>query len=360
MNRHLKSTILTIQLISGLIFVADLHANQLSPADFSRFDKQIESEELFFLNAGLKPEAAGLFFIDSYMPWNPQKVTLRDEWGENYGYPFYQRLGIHVFEKPEQKAILWGAGYQYRRQGWSQKDFLWVMDKSGLNTESSFHLGGIWMKDREQTWKLGAGVSRLLMPNSAQVGFKNKDPWGFWASGEFGVIHAIGSQNYINVGLELEDRQVRGGQMSGLKTYLPRIDYEWKMNQNFIVYEQNLFKQHVYSVYSQNLDELENWTAILHYYIDRSRFFDAEISYQNTRSTKERMDFQPWGAALKLGLLRLSYNDALMNQRLGVSEVLCLTWSISLSSLRQEFWYAPGAAQANPFELSNDSKEKIK
>lgn len=295
-----------------------------------------------------------------YTPLSTQ-FPLETPFGVHDGFAFRHHLNLFLV-KPSLlfNSIDVGALWWMERHGWDTQDFLFFPAYEKFSFVRSVQTAGLTASYSKL--KLGAalGIQYQNVERTDNIHPDESDSLYFWGDAYWNKI-AIQTSFYktdwrhFRVAFDLESKAILGGASEGWKTYLPNFDVAFfngeERDSVKITWEQNLYKQMLYSrikVFSPNK---RLYSASLSFYPDPSRLFSLEASVFR----KENGDYV-FGGGLELPFLRVAYNQAYdIENFFGAHGSLIVEFRFALSSLGNQF-LGLNAAKSAPME---ENKKKF-
>ncbi len=334
----------------AFLFADPVSVNSIHETGSTTRDRQLRE----FLQA-FRPGVSSYFnFGINYTPLSSQ-LPLESPFGIHDGYAFSQHATVFIsmpaFEK---KIVDLGAFWSAERHGWDTEDFLFFPAYEKFSFIRSIQTGGFTFSYPKI--KLGAalGVQYQNIEKTNEVYPDESDSLYFWGHAYFGKVALQTSFHkadwrHVRVGIDLESKAVLGGDSSGWKTYLPNFDVALfngdEDDSVKITWEQNLYKQMLYSRVSAFLPDHGFSSASLTFYPDPSRLFSLEASMFK----KENGDFV-FGGGIDLLFLRVAYNQAYDYENFfGAKGTVIVELHFALSSIEKKF-FGLNAAKPAPME----------
>lgn len=287
-----------------------------------------------------------------YLPLSTQ-LPLKSPFGVHDGFAFRQHLEL-FFVAPafKEKGIDLGALWFIERHGWDSKDFLFFPAYEKFSFVRSIQTGGLAISYPKYRLGVAAGVQYHNVERTAFIYPDESDSLYYWGHAYFGKTAIQASFHkadwrHIRLSLDLESKQLLGGDSTGLKTYFPNFDVTLfngvERDSVKVSWEQNLYKQMLYSNVSFLLPDRGFYAAALKLYPSPSRLFALEA----TMLRKEGGGFI-FGGGIEVPFVRLAYNSATdVENFFGSHGTFMVEIRFAISSIRNQF-FALNAAKGIP------------
>lgn len=278
-----------------------------------------------------------------YLPLSNQ-LPLKSPFGVHDGFAFRHHLEL-FFAAPafKEKGIDLGALWFIERHGWDSKDFLLFPAYERFSFVRSIQTAGLAISYPKYRLGAAAGIQYHNLERAAFIYPDESDSLYYWGHAYFGKTAIQTSFHkkdwrHIRISLDLESKQLLGGDSTGLKTYFPNFDISLfngvERDSIKVSWEQNLYKQMLYSNVSFLLPDRGFYTAALRLYPSPSRLFALEA----TMFRKEGGDFI-FGGGIEIPFVRLAYNSASdVENFFGSHGTFMVEIRFSISSIRNQFF----------------------
>jgi len=307
----------------------------------------------------------GFFDIGyTYTP-SSEQLQLNSKYGIHDGFAFRHHYGIYgswVLDSISHLGFLtW-----FDRAGWDSQDFFFFPHYGKFaHISSAFTWGFSYTNTKfDYTAAIGMQHQNLELAGSRVYPDESDSLLFYWAHARYKNVSFQGSFyrgtfQTLRLSLDLESRELYGGVGSGFKTYLPNLNatiYRRKTNgddDNFIRlnWEQNLYKQILYSDVTFDFPDYGFRSAILKYYPDPSRMIGFEASCMRRHEHSGAKDLL-WGGSIDLLFLRFGYNSAFDYENMFHAKgTFIVEIKFHIGSVDRKF-YGRGAAKAAPMETT--------
>ena len=360
MKTGLNKIFLLLALVSVVAFADPIPTEALTQGGLVMRDRQLR-------DIGLVMRGGRGGFVDIGYTYTPssEQLQLRSQYGVHNGYAFRHHYGIFgswVLDSISHFGFLtW-----FDRAGWDSQDFFFFPHYGKFaHISSAFTWGFSYTNTKlDYTAAIGMQHQNLELAGSRVYPNESDSLLFYWAHARFKNVSFQGSFyrgtfQTLRISLDLESRELYGGTGSGFKTYLPNLNatiYRRKTNgddDNFIRlnWEQNLYKQILYSDVTFDFPDGGFHSAILKYYPDPSRMVAFEASCLRRNEPGGSRDLL-WGGAIDFLFIRLGYNSAFdYDNMFRAKGTLIAEIKFQIGSVERNF-FGRGAAKAAPMETT--------
>ena len=360
MQRKLNEILLLLVLAVGAVFADPIPTEALTQGGLVMRDRQLRDIGLV-----MRGGRGGFFDIGyTYTP-SSEQLQLKSKYGVHDGFAFRHHYGIYgswVLDSISHFGFLtW-----FDRAGWDSQDFFFFPHYGKFaHISSAFTWGFSYTNTKlDYTAAIGLQHQNLELAGSRVYPNESDSLLFYWAHARYKNVSFQGSFyrgtfQTLRLSLDLESRELYGGAGSGIKTYLPNVNatiYRRKTNgddDNFIRlnWEQNLYKQILYSDVTFDFPDYGFRSAILKYYPDPSRMIGFEASCLRRHERSGAKDLL-WGGSIDLLFLRFGYNSAFDYENMFHAKgTFIAEIKFQIGSVERQF-YGRGAAKAAPMETT--------
>ncbi len=294
----------------AFLFADPVSVNSIHETGSTTRDRQLRE----FLQA-FRPGVSSYFnFGINYTPLSSQ-LPLESPFGIHDGYAFSQHATVFIsmpaFEK---KIVDLGAFWSAERHGWDTEDFLFFPAYEKFSFIRSIQTGGITISHPKLKLGGALGVQYLNVEKTDKVYPDQSDSLYFWGHAYWSKI-AIQTSFYktkwrhVRLAIDLESKALLGGDSSGWKTYLPNFDVALFNGESKdsvkVTWEQNLYKQLLYSRVTAFFPDRGFSSATLTFYPEPSRLFGFEASLY-----RKKEGGYVFGGGIEAPFLRVAYNQS--------------------------------------------------
>lgn len=357
-NRVLKFIFSAVAVCTVLSFADAVSTEALASGGAQMRENQLE--EIRDVLRGGRGGYLGIGF--NYIPLASQ-TPLKSEFGEHEGFAFRHHLagfGSGEIDKNNHLGfLLW-----FDRSGWDGEDFLLIPQYNEFSairsvttwgfsyTQSALDLTtalGMQHQNVEKTSVFYPDENDSLLYTWAHFRWKS-----FSAQGNF---HRLSWRNF-RFSLDLEAREVYGGEKYGLKTYLPNVEAilynggDGYRDSVRVRLEQNLYGQNLYGELAFDFPRGEFKSAALKYYPDPSRMVGFEATCLRRNVRKGAADLL-WGGAIDVLFLRIAYNSSYEYERLYHAKGTIIAEVKFDMATIDGFLFSRGASRSAPMETLN-------
>lgn len=360
MKNGLIKIFLLLIMAAGVAFADPIPTEALAQSGLTMRDRQLR-------DIGLVMRGGRGGFIDIGYTYTPssEQLQLKSQYGVHNGYAFRHHYGIFgswVLDSISHFGFLtW-----FDRTGWDSQDFFFFPHYGKFAHISSALTWGFSYTNTKLDYTAAIGMQHQNMELASHRLYENDSDslLFYWVHARFKNVSFQGSFyrgtfQTLRLSLDLESRELYGGAGSGFKTYLPNLSatiYRRKTNgddDNFIRlnWEQNLYKQILYSDVSFDFPDGGFHSAILKYYPDPSRMIGFEASCLRRNEPGGSRDLL-WGGAIDFLFIRLGYNSAFDYDNLFRAKgTLIAEIKFQIGSVERNF-FGRGAAKPAPMETT--------
>ena len=360
MKYELKKILLLLTIAAGVAFADPIPTEALTQGGLVMRDRQLRDIGLV-----MRGGRGGFFDIGyTYTP-SSEQLQLNSKYGIHDGFAFRHHYGIYgswVLDSISHLGFLtW-----FDRAGWDSQDFFFFPHYGKFaHISSAFTWGFSYTNTKfDYTAAIGMQHQNLELAGSRIYPDESDSLLFYWAHARYKNVSFQGSFyrgtfQTLRLSLDLESRELYGGVGSGFKTYLPNLNatiYRRKTNgddDNFIRlnWEQNLYKQILYSDVTFDFPDYGFRSAILKYYPDPSRMIGFEASCMRRHEHSGAKDLL-WGGSIDLLFLRFGYNSAFDYENMFHAKgTFIVEIKFHIGSVDRKF-YGRGAAKAAPMETT--------
>jgi len=360
MKYELKKILLLLTITAGVAFADPIPTEALTQGGLVMRDRQLRDIGLV-----MRGGRGGFFDIGyTYTP-SSEQLQLNSKYGIHDGFAFRHHYGIYgswVLDSISHLGFLtW-----FDRAGWDSQDFFFFPHYGKFaHISSAFTWGFSYTNTKfDYTAAIGMQHQNLELAGSRVYPDESDSLLFYWAHARYKNVSFQGSFyrgtfQTLRLSLDLESRELYGGVGNGFKTYLPNLNatiYRRKTNgddDNFIRlnWEQNLYKQILYSDVTFDFPDYGFRSAILKYYPDPSRMIGFEASCMRRHEHSGAKDLL-WGGSIDLLFLRFGYNSAFDYENMFHAKgTFIVEIKFHIGSVDRKF-YGRGAAKAAPMETT--------
>ena len=352
---------LMLAMAAGVAFADPIPAEALTQGGLVMRDRQLR-------DIGLVMRGGRGGFIDIGYTYTPSsgQLPLKSKYGVHDGFAFRHHYGIFgswVLDSTNHLGFLtW-----FDRTGWDSQDFFFFPHYGDFAHISSALTWGFSYTNSayDATFALGLQHQNLELASHKVYPNESDSLLFYWAHARYKNVSVQASFyrntfQTIRLSLDLESRSLYGGATSGFKTFLPNLNatiYRRKTNgddDNFVRlnWEQNLYKQILYSEVSFDFPDNGFRSATLKYYLGSARLGAIEASCIRRHERAGARDLL-WGGAVDLFFVRLGYNAAFDYENMFHAKGTFLAEiKISLGKIGNSF-FGRGAAQEAPMQTTD-------
>lgn len=338
-----------------LLNVSFLFADPVSVDDIVETAPITRDRQLQEFQQAFRPGVNSYFNLGiSYTPLSSQ-LPLESPYGVHNGFAFRHHATV-FFSIPtfKEKSIDLGAFWSAERHGWDTEDFLFFPAYEKFSFIRSIQTGGITISHPKLKLGGALGVQYLNVEKTDNVYPDQSDSLYFWGHAYWSKI-AIQTSFYktkwrhVRLAIDLESKALLGGDSSGWKTYLPNFDValfnEESKDSVKVTWEQNLYKQLLYSRVTAFFPDRGFSSATLTLYPDPSRMFGLEASLY-----RKKEGGYVFGGGIEVPFLRIAYNQAYdIENFFGAKGTVIVELQLAFSTLGKYF-FGLNAAKAAPME----------
>jgi len=360
MKYELKKILLLLTIAAGVVFADPIPTEALTQGGLVMRDRQLR-------DIGLVMRGGRGGFIDIGYTYTPssEQLQLKSKYGVHDGFAFRHHYGVYgswVLDSISHLGFLtW-----FDRAGWDTQDFFFFPHYGKFaHISSAFTWGFSYTNTKlDYTAAIGLQHQNLELAGSRVYPNESDSLLFYWAHARYKNVSFQGSFyrgsfQTLRFSLDLESRELYGGAGSGIKTYLPNVNatiYRRKSgddDDNFVRlnWEQNLYKQILYSDVTFDFPDYGFRSAILKYYPDPSRMIGFEASCLRRHERSGAKDLL-WGGSIDLLFLRFGYNSAFDYENMFHAKgTFIAEIKFQIGSMERQF-YGRGAAKAAPMETT--------
>ena len=361
MKYELKKILLLLTIAAGVVFADPIPTEALTQGGLVMRDRQLR-------DIGLVMRGGRGGFIDVGYTYTPssEQLQLKSKYGVHDGFAFRHHYGIYgswVLDSISHLGFLtW-----FDRSGWDSQDFFFFPHYGKFAHISSALTWGFSFTNTKLDYTAAIGMQHQNLELAGSRIYPNESDslLFYWAHARYKNVSFQGSFyrgtfQTLRLSLDLESRELYGGAGSGFKTYLPNVNatiYRRKSgddDDNFIRlnWEQNLYKQILYSELTFDFPDNGFRSATLKYYLGSARLGAIEASCIRRHERAGAKDLL-WGGAIDLFFVRLGYNAAFDYENMFHAKGTFLAEiKISLGKIGNSF-FGRGAAQSAPMETTD-------
>ena len=360
MKYELKKILLLLTFAAGAVFADPIPTDALTQGGLVMRDRQLR-------DIGLVMRGGRGGFIDIGYTYTPSsgQLQLKSKYGVHDGFAFRHHYGIFgswVLDSISHFGFLtW-----FDRSGWDSQDFFFFPHYGKFAHISSALTWGFSYTNTKLNYTAAIGMQyqNLELAGSRVYPNESDSLLFYWAHARYKNVSFQGSFyrgtfQTLRLSLDLESRELYGGAGSGFKTYLPNVNatiYRRKSgddDDNFIRlnWEQNLYKQILYSDVTFDFPDYGFRSAILKYYPDPSRMIGFEASCLRRHERSGAKDLL-WGGAIDFLFIRLGYNSAFDYENMFHAKgTFIAEIKFQIGSVERKF-FGRGATKAAPMETT--------
>ena len=360
MKYELKKILLLLTFAAGAVFADPIPTEALTQGGLVMRDRQLR-------DIGLVMRGGRGGFIDIGYTYTPSsgQLQLKSKYGVHDGFAFRHHYGIFgswVLDSISHFGFLtW-----FDRSGWDSQDFFFFPHYGTFAHISSALTWGFSYTNTKLNYTAAIGMQHQNLELAGSRVYPNESDslLFYWAHARYKNVSFQGSFyrgtfQTLRLSLDLESRELYGGAGSGFKTYLPNVNatiYRRKSgddDDNFIRlnWEQNLYKQILYSDVTFDFPDYGFRSAILKYYPDPSRMIGFEASCLRRHERSGAKDLL-WGGAVDFLFIRLGYNSAFDYENMFHAKgTFIAEIKFQIGSVERKF-FGRGATKAAPMETT--------
>ena len=360
MKTGLNKIFLLLALVSVVAFADPIPTDALTQGGLVMRDRQLR-------DIGLVMRGGRGGFIDIGYTYTPSsgQLQLKSQYGVHDGFAFRHHYGIFgswVLDSISHFGFLtW-----FDRSGWDSQDFFFFPHYGKFAHISSALTWGFSYTNTKLNYTAAIGMQHQNLELAGSRVYPNESDslLFYWAHARYKNVSFQGSFyrgtfQTLRLSLDLESRELYGGAGSGFKTYLPNVNatiYRRKSgddDDNFIRlnWEQNLYKQILYSDVTFDFPDYGFRSAILKYYPDPSRMIGFEASCLRRHERSGAKDLL-WGGAIDFLFIRLGYNSAFDYENMFHAKgTFIAEIKFQIGSVERKF-FGRGATKAAPMETT--------
>ena len=360
MKYELKKILLLLTFAAGAVFADPIPTDALTQGGLVMRDRQLR-------DIGLVMRGGRGGFIDIGYTYTPSsgQLQLKSKYGVHDGFAFRHHYGIFgswVLDSISHFGFLtW-----FDRSGWDSQDFFFFPHYGKFAHISSALTWGFSYTNTKLNYTAAIGMQHQNLELAGSRVYPNESDslLFYWAHARYKNVSFQGSFyrgtfQTLRLSLDLESRELYGGAGSGFKTYLPNVNatiYRRKSgddDDNFIRlnWEQNLYKQILYSDVTFDFPDYGFRSAILKYYPDPSRMIGFEASCLRRHERSGAKDLL-WGGAIDFLFIRLGYNSAFDYENMFHAKgTFIAEIKFQIGSVERKF-FGRGATKAAPMETT--------
>ena len=360
MKYELKKILLLLTFAAGAVFADPIPTDALTQGGLVMRDRQLR-------DIGLVMRGGRGGFIDIGYTYTPSsgQLQLKSKYGVHDGFAFRHHYGIFgswVLDSISHFGFLtW-----FDRSGWDSQDFFFFPHYGKFAHISSALTWGFSYTNTKLNYTAAIGMQHQNLELAGSRVYPNESDslLFYWAHARYKNVSIQGSFyrgtfQTLRLSLDLESRELYGGAGSGFKTYLPNVNatiYRRKSgddDDNFIRlnWEQNLYKQILYSDVTFDFPDYGFRSAILKYYPDPSRMIGFEASCLRRHERSGAKDLL-WGGAIDFLFIRLGYNSAFDYENMFHAKgTFIAEIKFQIGSVERKF-FGRGATKAAPMETT--------
>ena len=360
MKYELKKILLLLSFAAGAVFADPIPTDALTQGGLVMRDRQLR-------DIGLVMRGGRGGFIDIGYTYTPSsgQLQLKSKYGVHDGFAFRHHYGIFgswVLDSISHFGFLtW-----FDRSGWDSQDFFFFPHYGKFAHISSALTWGFSYTNTKLNYTAAIGMQHQNLELAGSRVYPNESDslLFYWAHARYKNVSFQGSFyrgtfQTLRLSLDLESRELYGGAGSGFKTYLPNVNatiYRRKSgddDDNFIRlnWEQNLYKQILYSDVTFDFPDYGFRSAILKYYPDPSRMIGFEASCLRRHERSGAKDLL-WGGAVDFLFIRLGYNSAFDYENMFHAKgTFIAEIKFQIGSVERKF-FGRGATKAAPMETT--------
>lgn len=297
-----------------------------------------------------------------YFPRSNQ-VTLRTGYGEHEGFVTRQRLALYLSDSLGKTDYRLGLNWWIERQGWDQDDFLFFPHYGKFALMRNVHTIGMTLTDPVRDWGAGAGVQWSHHEMSAALHGAEEDSLWIYGHGLWGPLGGVvvlhGTEvDQVQAHMEFQNRQLRGGDSTGWRTYLPDFSLFWRRGIDDGVqlgWLQNVYHQQVYVNTQWYPEQRKQFYAGLQGWTDGSHLLGTECGAYRDLTGQWHPAF-----SFLMPFLRVSYGmpqDA--EELFGLRGQWIVEFQIKLGSQKTHSFFGLNATKPAPMETETlEGKKK--
>lgn len=298
-----------------LLNVSFLFADPISVDDIVKTAPITRDRQLQEFQQAFRPGVNSYFNLGiSYTPLSSQ-LPLESPFGVHNGFAFRHHATV-FFSVPtfKEKTIDLGAIWSAERHGWDTEDFLFFPAYERFSFIRSIQTGGLTISHRKLKLGGALGVQYLNVEKTDKVYPDQSDSLYFWGHAywrNFAIQTSFNKTKWrhVRLAIDIESKALLGGDSSGFKTYLPNFDVALFNGESKdsvkVTWEQNLYKQLLYSRVTAFFPDRGFSSATLTFYPEPSRLFGFEASMY-----REQGGGYVFGGGIEAPFLRVAYNQS--------------------------------------------------
>lgn len=337
-------------------------ARSLEPQDLSFQGLNTRESQLQEFSQVFKPEYDSyLAFGWLYFPKSDQ-VRLSSPYGVHDGFAFRHRFSLFLQNNVDTNSTLrTGLGWWWERQGWETEDFLVVPERSSFGLVRSVHTFALSLSDTKRKLGLAAGL-QWQNPEGTHGIVHSQETDSLWWFGHLLWDRYVAQMQWqglefsmLRVQAGLADRELRGGTITGFKTYLPDLEGLWLPGEEDAIrlqWLQNLWKQRIYLQATAWPMMGHEGSASLLFYTDPSHLLGAEVAVR--RSVEGDWVF---GGGIEVPFLRVSVNVPREYEQFFANRgtQILLEFQMNIGAIQNRALFRRNAPRSAPMET-----EKVK
>lgn len=343
------------------------HAGNLTPEGVSAGGNVVRDLQLREFGTVFRPGAKGYLGANLYYFPLPGQSKLKTEYGKHEGYVLRQNFAGYFAEELGKSGLDLGILWWIERHGWDSEDFLLFPHYGDFSLVRSVQTAGFSLANPQRRFGFAGGIQYTNPEYVANVYTTESDSLFEWAALTWGKLSLQTSFHHddfrhARLSLNLESKQVLGGNASGWTTHLPNIDvalYD-RGGESYdslrIFVEQNLIGQRLYAEVAVYFPDPEVRFVAVKYYPDPSKV----VSFDVTCYRKPGGELL-WGGGISMPFFRIGYNHADdIENVFGLRGTLTMQFHLGIEKIMDKFVGLNGS-RATPMQTREiDTDENLK
>lgn len=273
---------------------------------------------------------------------HPGQVPLLTSYGEHRGFPYRHQASFYLSHTPKGSPWRVGVAARMERYGWASEDFLISPSQGAFDLGSYLNSGGVFLVRPSANFRWGLGTHA------------QPDAWYPWMLSSFGplgfsVTAREDRWEYLRFWLELESRELWGGEPKSLWRYAPDLAFSIDRHARdpwILHWRQNLYKQHFYVETSLRARERQEKEILFLFYPDPGHLISLEGGLRSFAGGGWM-----WGGALQVPLFRISYSHPRDYDRfMQIRGLWLMEFVLDLGSVRNQHFFGRNAPRPSPLE----------